>query len=524
MSAFLTLDGVALTTPTGRPLFSDLSFSVGRERMGVVGRNGAGKSSLLRAILGEITPQRGTIHRNGTMGVLRQSLEPGETTAGKALGVADALARLDRIESGIGDETDFAEADWTLPPRVVNALAEAGLPPIQLDRPLTTFSGGERTRLAIAGLLIDPPDLLLLDEPTNNLDRAGRHAIAAFLAEWKGGALIVSHDRLLLENVDRIVSLSPTRVTVHGGNWSSWVDERDAVRERAEAELERAHRHARAGARQAQDARERKLRRDRAGQAYAASGSAPKILMGRQRERAEKSSGRGDLLAEQRASALAATLNDARAQVEVITPLNVQVPQCGLPSNRQVLSFHEVSWGWGDRRLFEHLSFDLRGPERVAVSGRNGAGKSTLLKLAGGLITPQAGEIRRPAPSALLDQTVGQLDRGATLVANMRRLNKELDENAARAALARFAFRNVEGDRSVRDLSGGECLRAGLACVLSASPIPQLLLLDEPTNHLDLESIEVIEQALSSYDGAILVVSHDPTFLEAIGVEREITL
>ena len=127
-------------------------------------------------------------------------------------------------------------------------------------------------------------------------------------------------------------------------------------------------------------------------------------------------------------------------------------------------------------------------------------------------------------PFALLDQTVSQLDRATSLAANMRRLNPGLDENAARAALARFAFRNVEADKLVRDLSGGECLRAGLACVLSAEVVPQLLLLDEPTNHLDLESIEVIELALSAYDGAMLVVSHDSTFLKAIGVERKIAL
>jgi ATPase subunit of ABC transporter with duplicated ATPase domains len=267
-----------------------------------------------------------------------------------------------------------------------------------------------------------------------------------------------------------------------------------------------------------------KLRRDRAGQSYAASGSAPKILMGRQRERAENSSARGNLLADQRTTALNAAVNKARAKVEVTTPLSIAIPSCGLPSNRHVLAFDEVSWRYDDRRLFQRLSFELRGPERVAVNGRNGAGKSTLLRLAAGQLRPQTGEIRRSVPLVLLDQTVSQLDRATSLVANMRRLNRDLDENAARAALARFAFRNVEADKLVRDLSGGECLRAGLACVLSAEPVPQLLLLDEPTNHLDLESIEVTERALSAYDGAILAVSHDPTFLEAIGVKRQIAL
>ncbi|WP_242126620.1 ABC-F family ATP-binding cassette domain-containing protein [Sphingobium sp. Sx8-8] len=524
MSSFLTLHAVALAAPSGRPLFSGLSLHVGCECIGLVGRNGAGKSSLLRAILGEIAPRSGSISLNGTVGVLHQMLEPGRETAAKLLGVAEPLALPRRIEAGKGSEADFAEADWSLPQRLEEALASAGLRPIDPERPLASFSGGERTRIAIAGLLIDPPNLLLLDEPTNNLDEDGRAAIAALLAGWRGGALVVSHDRMLLEQMDRIVSLSPVAVAIHGGGWSSWVAQRDAARARSEAELESAGRQMRAARRQAQDVRERQARRDRSGQAYAASGSAPKILMGRQRERAENSGGRGQMLVEQRLEASIASLAAARAQVEIATPLNIAIPSCGLSSHRRLLSFDAVSWSAGERTVIDRLSFELQGPERVAVTGRNGAGKTTVLRLAAGLAVPTSGSVARSGPSAFLDQSVALLDRDATLIDNMRRFNPALDDNAARAALARFAFRNVGADRLTRTISGGECLRAGLACLLSAQPTPQLLMLDEPTNHLDLESIELIEQALRAYDGALLVVSHDRRFLEALGVGREIRL
>ncbi|MCW1400879.1 ATP-binding cassette domain-containing protein [Novosphingobium sp. MW5] len=524
MPAYLTLDRLTLATPGGRPLFSDLSLTIGKEVVGLVGRNGCGKSSLLRAILGEQALQSGAITICGTVGVLRQLVAPGEGTVADALGIASSLARLDRIEAGSGSEADFAEADWELPQRLNDAFAAAGLASIDITRPLDSLSGGERTRIGIAGLLLEPPELLFLDEPTNNLDQDGRGAIAALLSEWRGGALVASHDRELLEAVDRIVSLSPTGIAIHGGGWSSWLAERDAARARAAAERESADRQVREAQRAAQVGRERQARRDRAGRDYAASGSAPKILMGRQRERAQNSAGRGNNLADQRRQAVDASLEAAKAKIEVAIPLTMQIPPSGLASNRLVLSFRDVCWNAGERWVIDQLSFELRGPERVAITGRNGAGKTSLFRLAAGLAVPTIGQVERPVPLAMLDQGVTLLDRNATLAENMRRLNPALLENRARATLARFAFRNVEADKLVRDLSGGECLRAGLACVMSADPAPQLLMLDEPTNHMDLESIEVIEEALCGFDGALMVISHDSSFLDAIGCHRRIRL
>ncbi len=520
----VALHAVTLATPDGPPLLENLDLVFGSDRTGLVGRNGIGKSTLLRVIAGEAKPHAGTVERSGRVAMLRQSVQTNDgDTLADLLRLRSALARLRRLEEGRGSLADAAEADWTLEARLEAALAEVGLAGVEVGRPLATLSGGERTRAALAALIIAEPDLILLDEPTNNLDADGRAAIADVLGHWKTGAVVVSHDRALLRPMDRIVELSQLGARVYGGGYDLYAQRKAEERAVAERNLDVAKRDAVAVERRIQTARERKARSDAQGVRSRAKGDQPKMLLDAQKERSQRSAGGASALAERQRADAAEALSEAQAAVERIRQLAFSLPSTGLPAGRTVLVFDAVSYAYGsDAPVFAGVDFAMAGPERVALTGPNGTGKSTFLRLASGAAAPTSGTVLRPVVSVTLDQSVAILDPRETILDNFRRLDAAATPNQAYAALARFLFRNVDALKPVGALSGGEMLRAGLACTLGGSHPPELLMLDEPTNHLDLDSIAAIEAALADFDGALLVASHDEDFLSAIGITRRL--
>ncbi|MGN6100283.1 MAG: ABC-F family ATP-binding cassette domain-containing protein [Devosia sp.] len=526
MPASISFHDLSYRTPDGRALFDHLNIAFGPGRSGLVGRNGSGKTTLLRLIKRELTPAGGTIEVVGRVGLLRQSVQPDcDASIAAFMGIDAEIARLDRLGRGAGSLEDAEAADWTLPSRLAAALDELGLSGLDPGRPIGTLSGGQRTRLALAALILSAPDMILLDEPTNNLDGDGRAAVAGLLAKWRGGAIVVSHDRALLREMDAIVELTSLGAASYGGNW-------DFYRERKALELAAAeHRVAAAEQRLAEVDRrlqaqaERQAHRDAAGRKRGKQGGVPRIILGGMKRRAEATAGANARLAHRMREEAGAEAAEARAEIEVLQPLAVTLAPTGLPGNRRVLEASGLTGGPDpDAPIIVGFDLTIIGPERVAITGPNGIGKTTLLRLLTGELAPVAGSVRRFGRQALLDQTLSLLDPGDTIRGNYRRLNPADDENACRAALARFKFRAEAALQLAGTLSGGEMLRAGLAATIGATAPPELLILDEPTNHLDLEAIEAVEAGLRAYDGALIVVSHDRAFLEAIGIERGVVL
>lgn len=514
----ITVAGLAWSKADGQSVFSGLDLTFTEERAGLVGRNGVGKTTLLKIVAGELQPSAGSVSVSGSLATARQAVQigAGETVA-DLFGVAGALSVLRRAETGRASVEELAEADWTVEERIVVALSQVGLN-ARPETALTSLSGGQRTRAGLAAAIFREPDFLLLDEPTNNLDRNGRQAVIDLLAGWRSGAIVVSHDRELLDHMDAVVEMSTLGARRYGGNWTTYRAIKATELEAAQQDLAHAQKSVAEVNRKAQLAAERKDRRDAAAARKGARGDMPRILLGLRKSKAEASKGQGVKIAErQREEALDAVAS-ARSRVETLRQLSVSLPPTGLAGGRTVLAVENVSAGYEpEHPIIRDMSFSIVGPERVAVAGQNGSGKTTLLKLIAGELLPLRGTVSVNVPFAMLDQSVGILDPDATILDNFMRLNPQATENACRATLATFLFRADAALQRAGTLSGGQMLRAALACVLGGTQPPALLILDEPTNHLDIASIEAIEAGLAAYDGALLVASHDETFLANIG-------
>ncbi len=520
----ITCSSLAFSWADGTSVFEGLDVSFGPGRTGLVGVNGSGKSTLLKLIAGRLTPADGAVRVAGEVGHLPQNvtLDTG-LRVDDVLGVAVQRAALHAIEAGDVSEEHFEAVgdDWDVEERALATLGELGLGHIGLDRTVGEVSGGESVLLRLAALLLRRPDVLLLDEPTNNLDLYARRRLYAAVETWPGVLVVVSHDRELLELVDQIADLHGGEITWYGGNFSAYeaalATEQDAAERMvrvAEADLRRQKR-------ELADAQVKLARRKRYGQKMSDQKREPKIVMGARKRSAQESAGKHRILHEERLTEARERLDEAVEAVRDDDEIRVELPYTAVPPGREVLTLRDLELAYGARVAG---GFDLRGPERVALVGRNGAGKTTLLRTIAGELAPLAGEAHAHVPLRFLPQRLDVLDDTLTVAENVARFAPAATNNRVRARLARFLFRGARADQNAGTLSGGERFRAALAALMLAEPAPQLLMLDEPTNNLDMASVRQLTTALESYEGALVVASHDLPFLESLGITRWLLL
>ncbi|WKU06992.1 ABC-F family ATP-binding cassette domain-containing protein [Micromonospora sp. HUAS LYJ1] len=528
--SFVVCSHLSFSWPDDTPVVEDLSFSLPGGRTGLVAANGAGKSTLLRLIAGELRPTGGSVTVEGVLGYLPQHLPFAmRQTVAEVLGVDRVVAALHAIEAGDAAEEHFTTVgdDWDVEDRTRVALDRLGLTGVTLDRRLGTLSGGEVVSLGLAAELLKRPDVLLLDEPTNNLDRPARARLLAVLRSWPGALLVVSHDRALLDEMDRIAALDHGEIRWYGGNFTHHEQVVRAEREVAERQLRQAEQDVKRQKRELQQARERAARRASTAARNLSDAGLPRIVAGNLKRDAQVSAGRADDVHTARVTDAQARLDQASGAARRDDQLVLDLPDTTVPAGRTVFVGHGMRAGYAGRQVFAGDGIDLtvRGPERIALTGPNGAGKSTLLRLVGGRQEPDAGTVARASGRvAYLSQRLDLLDPTRTVAENLAGFAPSRTEAERMNLLARFLFRGARVHLPAGVLSGGELLRATLACLLFASPAPHLLLLDEPTNNLDLVSVAQLESALLAYRGAFVVVSHDDRFLAGIAVDRWLRL
>jgi len=489
----LSLNGITVRLG-GRTILDGASASLpARSRVGLVGRNGAGKSTLVRVIAGLLDPDEGAAEmpRGSRIGYIAQEAPAGpgtpfETVLAADLERAALLAEEEACEDlhHIGEIHERLNAidAYAAPSRAARILVGLGFDEEAQHRPLDSFSGGWRMRVALAALLFSAPDLLLLDEPSNHLDLEAVLWLEDFLKSYRATILVVSHERDFLNNVvDHILALERGKLTLYPGGYDAF------ERQRAERQAQLA------SAREKQMAEREKLKD------YIARNSA-RASTAKQAQSRQKALARMQPIAE--------LVDDPSLSFGFPNPQELRPP---------LVTLDMASVGYGETPILSRLNLRLDPDDRIALLGRNGNGKTTLARLLAAQLAPMEGEVTRSQKLKVgyfTQYQVEELDGSDTPLRHMARLMKGMTPAAVRSQLGRFGFSGDKALTEVRKLSGGE--RARLALALITREAPHMLILDEPTNHLDVDAREALVQALNGYSGAVVVVSHDRHMLELI--------
>lgn len=525
-NSFITLESVSFVLPDGTPLFSQLNESFDSRHTGLVGRNGVGKSVLTQILAGIIPPSSGRCNCSGVAYYLAQQTHyQAEMTVAELAGVQSIIGALERIEMGSIAMADFelVGQQWDIRQRLDIELERCELGHLAPSTPVSQLSGGEAMRVSLIGALLSQADFLILDEPSNHLDRANRLALIAQLQRWPAGLLVVSHDRELLESMQRIVELSSIGLNNYGGNYSFYAQQKAQETQSALQLLEQRKRERQREQKNLQDQKERFEKRQSRGHRQGREANQAKILLGGQKQRSETSAGKLNQLHLAAQELLDQRVHEAATRVEENAEIVVHSLAVNSPSRRLVVELNQIQLPFVPA-FSSPLNLSIYAQQRIGIVGQNGCGKSTLLNVLSGKLQPSSGAFRIPHGHTLLNQHLDNLDPQRSVLDQIREANRNASEADLRMRLAQLGLDAHKIQIPNGCLSGGERLKAALACVLYADPVPQLLLLDEPSNHLDLPSIQALETMLRTYQGALMVVSHDETFLKNLNLTERLSI
>lgn len=524
MEPFITIQDLSYTLPNGRVLFENISGSFGGELSALTGRNGSGKTVLAKIMAGLIPPCSGRVLCSGIVRYVDQIVDPSNfATVADLAGKEDVLRALHRVMQGRSEEGDYelVEGNWDFEERFLRELKVSGLGHLSPCLPASRLSGGECTRVSLVGAFLSGADFLILDEPTNHLDALNRDALIEYLGTWKGGLLVISHDRSLLRKAGRIFELSSGRLKSYGGNLEVFMDARKRQHDAAVEDLDRIRTERKRAEKEHRISLEKQQKRISRGRKTAPGRGISKMMLTAMKDSAEKTEGKIRSTSGEKSEVLAAAEKEAFLNAGIEDPVVLIPPQCSVHPGKVIFRLAGVVLPFGSHG--KAIDLTAIGSERVAVTGSNGSGKTTLLRILRKEIEPLSGSCDMMVPFASLDQ-FASIPTEISPIEHLCASSPEMPQGEAGTRLAQVGISRERLWVRNGKLSGGERLKVALLSVIHGVPAPQLLILDEPTNHLDLDSVESVEKLLIAYTGAMVVVSHDRWFLENIGITREIEL
>lgn len=525
----LNLQGVTYTHPNRDLLFADLDLHINKyDKIALVGNNGTGKSTLLKILSGNLQPSKGTVKADTEAYFVPQLFgQFNDYTIARALKAEDKLNALKGILDGDVSEMNMSllDDDWNIEERCKEALAYWGLEELNLHQKTETLSGGQKTKVFLAGIRIHKPEIVLLDEPTNHLDTLGRNLLYDYIVTTKNTLVVVSHDRNLLNLLNTVYELNRAGITVYGGNYDFYAAQKAIAGEALDQDLRNKERALRKAKEIEKEALERQQKLDARGKKKQEKAGLPTISMNTFKNNAEKSTSRMKSVHVEKVALLSQDLNQLRTSMSSIDKMKMDFDNSGLHKGKILINAKDVNFGYGNQFLWKHtLNFQITSGERIVIKGLNGSGKTTLIKMILGKLEPASGVIDRANVRTMyIDQDYSLIVNGLSVYEQAQQYNSgALQEHDIKIRLNRFLFTKEYWDKPCAALSGGEKMRIMLCSLTISDQAPDIIVLDEPTNNLDIQNIEILTAAINEYSGTLIVVSHDEYFLKEINVEREI--
>lgn len=541
----ISIQQISYIHPDKEVLFSDLNFAISKgQKLGLVGNNGCGKSTLLQIIAGQLSPSSGVIVRPDDLYYIPQHFGQYDSlTIAQALRIERKQQALHAILSGDASNENFVvlDDDWNIEERSIAALDLWGLGQFTLSYPMNLLSGGEKTRVFLAGMNIHHPSVVLMDEPTNHLDSSGRQRLYDWVEKCRSTLLVVSHDRTLLNLLPEICELEKHQINYYGGNYEFYKEQKTLMQEALQQRIKEKEKALRIARKVARETVERRDKQNVRGEKNNIKKGVPRIVLNALQGKSEKSTSKLNSTHQEKAEKLTGERNQLRSSLSPTAILKTDFNSSSLHTGKILVTAKEINFGYHpnsdsndiqDNNDFKQqlwqtpISFQLKSGDRLRIEGANGSGKTTLLKLITGQLQPQEGKLTRMEFTYVyLNQEYSIIDdRNSILEQAYAFNNRNLPEHEIKIILNRYLFPASEWDKSCRKLSGGEKMRLAFCCLMISNNTPDMFILDEPTNNLDIQSIEIITATIKNYTGTVIAISHDDYFIQEIGIEQRILL